>query len=471
MDILLIFFATQIFSALATRCPEGQMEHTFCCVPVWSCREGYYIKTCEREGAEDKCLKCPPGTDNPFNSSSFDLKKCYKKICKLSDSVSVSDNTCECDRSKGWFGENSLACQLKYGGCPAGKELTQKGRCERCTNFHYKDWHGYGFCARHFDCSRLQMAEIKGNATHANKCVKKHTVAHKTTTTTTSTKLTLSSSPMSSSSTIASASTTKVSTTTSSIKILGGRNSDLKHHAVSPTEISQRLPVVGNRAPSAKEEVVRSGRIEGILIVVVAILCFLLLCVVCIGTVAYLRRRLKSSRNVTIPQRPALPLPSTQTDQHVGSTFAPPVYQSQRQTQPLLQHENPYLCMSNPHQSCIYALPASLHLNNHNTNYPPSRSSSVFDTVSTYGLNYNSSQSRPISTVSPNSHGPQQRHEHLYMTLPAERSETPTAAAPTTLAAMTTLTTMAAATTTAHLDPMSLENRNSTATENFYEFP
>ena len=44
---------------------------------------GYYIKTCEREGAEDKCLKCPQGSHNPFNSSSFDIKKCYRKNCDI----------------------------------------------------------------------------------------------------------------------------------------------------------------------------------------------------------------------------------------------------------------------------------------------------------------------------------------------------------------------------------------------------
>lgn len=447
--VLLLSLVTQIVSLSASKCPEGQIKHKYCCLPVWNCKEGYYVKTCEREGAEDKCKKCPRGTQNPFNSSSFDIKKCYKSICKLDDSVAVADNHCECDRSKGWFGKNHLACQLNYDGCPAGKELTQRGICERCINFHYKDWHGNGFCKKHFNCSLLQMNEIKGNSSQGNKCIKKGlksaTTTPSTTVTTASTSATYS---------ITKETTAKVETTRKTITTTGEIISDLIGLTLSPTKVSQNLPVVGNRGPL--DNVVRDRKLEGILIVVVTLLSVLLLVLV-IGTMAYMKKR-KSSPDVPIPNRPALPLPNMQNE-----VFDPPVCQTQRQTQPLLQPENPYLCMSNPNQSCIYALPASLHLNN---NYAMNRSP-LFDTVSTYGLNYAPPENRPMPTASPNSLGSQatlqSRNEHLYMTLPAVRSENDVM--------YSSLARAATAATTPHQESMNLENRNSTATENFYEFP
>ncbi|XP_029651510.1 uncharacterized protein LOC115224755 [Octopus sinensis] len=170
--ILLLFCVLCLQIITATRdCPRGQLKHgDKCCRPVLHCPAGSYVKTCERNGNCDECLPCTRGTKNPFITSSFDVKKCYKNDCPT-DAFRVSGIKCECALHDGYVGENSHFCQISPLECAKGKELTHEGKCEDCENNHYKYWVGKGYCIRDVDCSMIGLNKTAGNLATPTICL------------------------------------------------------------------------------------------------------------------------------------------------------------------------------------------------------------------------------------------------------------------------------------------------------------
>ncbi|XP_029651410.1 uncharacterized protein LOC115224693 [Octopus sinensis] len=169
--ILLLFcvLCLQIITP-ASSCPRGQLKRgDKCCRPVLHCPAGSYVKTCERNGNCDECLPCPSGTENPFITSSFDVKKCYKNDCPT-DSFRISETKCKCALHLGHTGKDPHFCQVNRGNCQPGQELTNRGKCEDCENNHYKYWFGKGYCIRDVDCTLVGLPTEAGNVTTPSIC-------------------------------------------------------------------------------------------------------------------------------------------------------------------------------------------------------------------------------------------------------------------------------------------------------------
>ncbi|XP_052834200.1 uncharacterized protein LOC106875873, partial [Octopus bimaculoides] len=151
-------------SRVLSDCPKGQLKHgDKCCKPVLHCPSGSYVKTCELNDNCDECLPCPPETENPFITSSSDVKKCYKNDC-LTGFFRTSEVECQCAFHAGYIvTEDKKSCQKIDHGCQPGLELNFRGRCETCADDHYKYWIGHGYCIKHFDCFKIQHSIIPGN--------------------------------------------------------------------------------------------------------------------------------------------------------------------------------------------------------------------------------------------------------------------------------------------------------------------
>ncbi|CAI9741108.1 Hypothetical predicted protein [Octopus vulgaris] len=176
-SIIFIVYLFYQVSRVSGVCPEGQLEHgDKCCKPVTHCPSGSYVKTCERNGNCDKCLSCPYGTVNPFITSSFDVKNCYKSDCPKG-SFRTSEDKCECAFHIGYIEtEDKMSCrqinrQKIDRGCQPGLELNFRGGCETCADDHYKYWFGHGYCVKQMDCSKIRLSKIPGNHTIPATCL------------------------------------------------------------------------------------------------------------------------------------------------------------------------------------------------------------------------------------------------------------------------------------------------------------
>nr|XP_034324836.1 uncharacterized protein LOC117689113 [Crassostrea gigas] len=169
---------------------DMQKRGSICCrTKICGLNEDYIL--CSDTYREDMCVPCPPDT---FNQYIIDTSQEYyhgqhQNVCKnateicvntcleeatfnLTECLRTGKVTCECDRSRGYCGEDPKICLWPWGvNWTIGKELTLNCQVEKCKPGYYKaDNKDYGPCHKHRECSIEEKIIFNGNSTMNRQC-------------------------------------------------------------------------------------------------------------------------------------------------------------------------------------------------------------------------------------------------------------------------------------------------------------
>lgn len=170
---------------------DMQKRGSICCrTKICGLNEDYIL--CNDTYREDMCVPCPPGTFNPYitDTSQDNYHGQHQNVCKNATEICVNTTcleeatfnlteclrtgkvTCECDRSRGYCGEDPKTCLWPWGvNGTIGKELTLNCRVKECDPGNYKaDNKDYEPCHKHRECSIEEKIIFDGNSTMNRQC-------------------------------------------------------------------------------------------------------------------------------------------------------------------------------------------------------------------------------------------------------------------------------------------------------------
>lgn len=177
-----------------------------CKTKICGLNEDYRL--CNDTYREDMCIPCPPNTFNLYNINRsqeyYGNHGQHQNVCKKATEICVNTTcleeatinldeclrtgkvTCECDRSRGFCGEDPRTCRPWRGNVTElkkGIELTPNCQLKKCNDGNFKDKEGYGKCHKHRECSNGEMIISNGTRTMNTQCSTSNGTQSKTTNT------------------------------------------------------------------------------------------------------------------------------------------------------------------------------------------------------------------------------------------------------------------------------------------------